>query len=341
MNKLTPAEKAERKALRARERAERKAARKAVKKDGNRVGFGLLWYLLINFAVVFVWMGVEIAMAVFGVSDPAEADRLINEVAERAVESGSSMIAGVLVGLGFLFLFFRKRGVISRLFHREETMSIKKFAGIACVFFGTQLIFNGAYYLMEAGLNLIGYSAVSSMESATAGSTTLSMFLYAGIIGPVVEELVFRGFVLRSLDKYGKNLAIVISSALFGIMHGNIPQAVFAFLTGLVFGYVASKYSIVWCIILHILNNMVLGDLLNLALSGLSETMQEIIFLGIMSVFTIVGIIVLIVKRRTVIDFVKQNRSQRPNFRWIATCSGVVIYFLVNLALGISMLEKI
>ncbi len=341
MSKLTAFEKAEGKALRAKERAERKAARKAVKKDGNRVGFGLLWYLLINFAVVFVWMGVEIAMAVAGAADMADAEIRMNEVLERSMESGASMIAGVLVGLGFLFLFFRKRGVIRRLFHREEPMSIKKFAGIACVFFGTQLIFNGIYYLMEAGLNLIGYSAVSSMESATAGSTTLSMFLYAGIIGPVVEELVFRGFVLRSLDKYGKNLAIVISAALFGIMHGNIPQAVFAFLTGLVFGYVASRYSIVWCIVLHILNNMVLGDLLDMALAGFSETMQEIIFLGIMSVFTIIGIIVLIIKRRTIIAFIKENRSQKPHFRWIATCAGVAIYFLLNLGLGISMLEKI
>jgi len=208
-------------------------------------------------------------------------------------------------------------------------------------FFGTQLIFNGFFYLIEAGLNLIGYSAISSMEAATAGSTTLSMFLYAGIIGPIVEELVFRGFILRALDRHGKPMAIVVSSVLFGIMHANIPQAVFAFFVGLVLGYVAERYSIWWSIILHILNNLVLGDLFSRAISGLGEEAQSIISFCVMGTFALVGVTLLILKRRDIIDYVKQHKGEKHRARWIATCSGVMIYFIINLALGIFMLEKI
>ncbi len=331
------------KKLTAEEKLERRALRRETKKDGNRVGFGLFWYFLITLAVTVVWMiaEIEIALSAAGATDSAEVDRIIDEVTEASSESASSMIAGVLLGLGFLFLFFRKQGAHRRLFHREESMSLRKFAGVSCVFFGTQLIFQGVYYLMEAGLNLIGYTAVASMEMATSDSSTLSMFLYAGIIGPIVEELIFRGLVFRTLEKHGTNLAIVVSSILFGIMHGNIPQAVFAFLTGLIFGYVASRYSIVWCIVLHILNNLVLGDLLSKAVSGLSENLQFLIGYGIMGAFTVLGLIVLFLKRKEIFTFFRQHKTERPRMRWVITCPGIVIFFLVNLAIGIFMLEKI
>jgi len=327
--------------LTAEQKTERRALRRRVKKDGNRIGFSLIWYFVINIVVVAVWMIVEMEMAAKGITDPVEAQRIMDEVAEKSEISGASMIAGVLIGLGFLFLFLRKTGAHRRLFHREESITPKKFAGIACVFLGTQLVFNGMYALMEAGLNLMGYSAMSSMEMATSGSMTLSMFIYAGIVGPIVEELIFRGLILRSLEGYGRNLAIVVSSLLFGVMHGNIPQMVFAFLTGLILGYAASRYSIVWCIILHIFNNLVLGDLLSRALSGLSEDAQALITLGIMGIFTVAGLVVLIVRRKDILGYIRQNRSQKPNLRWIITCAGISIYVLMNIGIGVSMLEKI
>jgi len=341
MAALTAEARAERKALRREKRLERRRLRRSVKKDGNRAGWSLIWYFVITTAIVIVWMEAEIAIAAAGVSDPALREQIIQQATDISMESAWSMIAAVLIGLGFLFLFFRKQKLHRELFRRDESMSPGKFAGIACVFFGTQLIFNGFFYLIEAGLNLIGYSAISSMEAATAGSTTLSMFLYAGIIGPIVEELVFRGFILRALDRHGKPMAIVVSSVLFGIMHANIPQAVFAFFVGLVLGYVAERYSIWWSIILHILNNLVLGDLFSRAISGLGEEAQSIISFCVMGTFALVGVTLLILKRRDIIDYVKQHKGEKHRARWIATCSGVMIYFIINLALGIFMLEKI
>jgi len=331
------------KKLTAEEKLERRMLRKTAKKDGNRVGFGLLWYFLITLITAIVWLIAEMEIAVqsSGVTDPAEAEKIMDTVTENSTGSAWSMIAGVLLGVGFLFLFFRKQGAHRRLFHREESMTLGKFVGAACVFLGVQLIFNGVYYLMEAGLNLIGYTAEASKEMATADSTTLSMFLYAGIIGPIVEELIYRGLVFRVLEKHGTNLAIVVSSLLFGIMHGNIPQAMFAFLTGIILCYVASRYSLWWCIALHILNNLVLGDLFTKAISGLSENLQEIISYGVMGAFTIAGLIVLFRKRKDIIAFFRQHKTEKPRMRWILTCPGIMIFILINLALGVSMLEKL
>lgn len=66
------------------------------------------------------------------------------------------------------------------------------------------------------------------------------------VIAPLVEEFSFRGALLKSFSKYGTNFAIVFTALLFGLMHGNLLQAPFAFLTGLVLGYVAVRSGSIW-----------------------------------------------------------------------------------------------
>ncbi len=320
--------------------------KRSVRKDGSRAGWSMLWYALISMGVSIIWMigeaMVKYMFRVEGITDTAEQDRLFDEVMTEVCElSGTYLIVGVLVGLGFLFLYFHRSGIAKTMFRSEQKMTPARFGALACVFFGGQLVFQGAYMLMEAGLNLIGFTAVSSMEMATAGSQTVSMFLYAGIIGPIVEELVYRGFIMRHLQKYGKLLAVVISSILFGAMHGNLPQGVFAFCVGLVLGYVAIEYSIIWSIVLHILNNLVLADLMSMALEGLSEQVQNIVSYGVLGIFFVLGLIVVIRHRKKIVGWIRENRWEKPHMRWIMTTVGVILFLALHLLLAVSMLEKL
>src|SRR5699024_12084498 len=57
-----------------------------------------------------------------------------------------------------------------------------------------------------------GYSFMGSIEAATGTSSTVSMVLYAGIFGPVFEEIIYRGFLMKSLQRYGKTFAILVSA---------------------------------------------------------------------------------------------------------------------------------
>jgi len=56
---------------------------------------------------------------------------------------------------------------------------------------------------------------------------------------------------------------------LFGLFHGNLVQSPYAFVVGLVLGYTAVEYSITWAMVLHMLNNLILGDSLLRVFSGL------------------------------------------------------------------------
>ena len=84
----------------------------------------------------------------------------------------------------------------------------------------------------------------------------LLMFLRTAILPAIIEELAFRGVILQSLRRYGDWFAIVMSALLFGLMHGNLVQAPFAFAAGLAMGYAAVVTGTLrTSMILHLLNN--------------------------------------------------------------------------------------
>lgn len=61
---------------------------------------------------------------------------------------------------------------------------------------------------------------------------------------------------LGLLKKYGKTLGVVGVSLVFGLLHGNLIQFVFATLVGLILGFVTVKTdSIVPAVIIHGFNN--------------------------------------------------------------------------------------
>lgn len=76
------------------------------------------------------------------------------------------------------------------------------------------------------------------------------------VIPPIVEEMMFRGMILQGLRRFGDGFAVVASAALFGLFHGNFAQTVFAFLCGLVLGFVVIRTnSLLPSILIHALNN--------------------------------------------------------------------------------------
>ena len=108
--------------------------------------------------------------------------------------------------------------------------------------------------------------------------------LYA-LVGPVAEEVVFRGFIMDRLLPYGKGFAIVLSAVLFGVMHGNFLQGLFAFggRAG-IWLCCGGIFSEMVCLI-HVINNMVFSDLLGRVTKQLPETARSAVEYGIALAF--------------------------------------------------------
>jgi membrane protease YdiL (CAAX protease family) len=82
-------------------------------------------------------------------------------------------------------------------------------------------------------------------------------YLTLGIAAPILEELIFRGVILKKfLEKYNPTKAIILSSVIFGIAHLNPWQFVAAFSNGIAIGWIYWKTKSIWPgIFIHFINN--------------------------------------------------------------------------------------
>lgn len=94
-------------------------------------------------------------------------------------------------------------------------------------------------------------------ESGLSGDPSRLMILYAVLLGPIGEELIFRGVTLASAKKaFPFWAANLLQAVFFGVFHLNVIQGIYAFFIGLFLGYVCEKGgSIYLSIFLHILFN--------------------------------------------------------------------------------------
>lgn len=76
-----------------------------------------------------------------------------------------------------------------------------------------------------------------------AMQTNIWNVVFLVIVGPVFEEWLFRKQLIDHTRKYGEKTAILLSGLAFGLFHMNLFQFFYAFLLGLMFGYVYTRTS--------------------------------------------------------------------------------------------------
>lgn len=217
-------------------------------------------------------------------------------------------------------------------------MSVGVFFSVLCMCVGSQMVNSLWISGLELLFNLFDESLLPMMEAVSGASDTFSMFLYASILAPVAEELLFRGYVLRTLRPYGKRFAILGSAFLFGLFHGNLLQTPYAFLMGLVLGYVAAEYSLGWSIALHMFNNFVLADLLTRLLTPLPEMAASLIQLFLLGGCMVISGILLVVKRSEIADHICSEWMDRRVLKCFFTSAGVIVLAVIMIVNIFAML---
>lgn len=221
---------------------------------------------------------------------------LFNPTTEQLNGNAWGYLAACIIGMLIMLLWKGVPFWKDKVLARGRAMEFKDFMILLMLTIGCQLAASVGAILLELLLSAIDLSAQASIESATSQPDTFSMFLYVGVFAPVFEELIFRGFVMQSLKPFGKKFAILGAAILFGLFHGNLFQSPYALLVGLVLGYAAMEYSIFWAMLLHMINNLVLGDMFQ-RLDALIPGGIVVTLLGLIIIGTGVGSIVYICVR--------------------------------------------
>ena len=305
-----------------------KEARKGVKRYMSKTGWALLvYYFVLNASVLgFVFAQVIFRLA-RGVVQGNES--AIEHAVMLSMENAWGYFIAAAIGMLLLLIWKKTRYLKEKIFAKGAPMNAGSFFTILCIFISGQMIFQIGTTVMELILNLFGYTISEGLESLETDPANFSMFLYAGILAPVAEEILFRGLVQRMMLPFGKKFAILVSSLTFGLFHGNLLQAPYAFAVGLVLGYVAAEYNILWAMLLHLINNLVLGDLLYRVLGGLPEETVGMIVWGVILAFTVAAVILMILRRKEIASYLRSERIVRPYVRCYFSCAGTITMLII------------
>ena len=136
---------------------------------------------------------------------------------------------------------------------------------------------------MNAFTLLISDNAALDIQAEFMGESYFAIWFFVGLIGPLVEEFVFRGVLLGGLRTTGRILsAIILSAALFGMVHMNINQFSYTFFAGIYWGLLAEATgSLIPSVICHVMMNslsvaaMYFYDNSLLELDGIMEQTEQ------------------------------------------------------------------
>lgn len=249
-------------------------------KKRERVTIGRIWgliypmllYLGVTFAVEFIFM---IAVAVLGISrygatDQAQLyDFIMNATMSQALSM--TLLAGLATAPILIFIYIRDNNKDRRngTFVKYKLKNILKY--LLIIPFGVFNMLWANYFvaLLQLVMPKFMLESYTDTQQIIEGGGFLIQLLTAGIVAPIVEELIFRGLVYRRTKKMtGTIAAAILSAALFGVFHGNWVQAPYAFIIGIVAVFVYEKFkSIVAPIMLHMSANILSVLIMTLASS--------------------------------------------------------------------------
>lgn len=311
--------------------------KKGLRRRFSTVGWSLLAYYGIMNASVFLWAFLESFIMMFRSLAEGDFEGMM-DASYAVADSAWGYFLAAAIGIVILLVWKKPAFWKQEIWARGRPMKFRDFLALLCIFLSGQLVYQIIMIIAETILNLFGLSAMAGMEAVAMDSSNFSMFLYGGILAPITEELLFRGLVQRTLTPYGKRFAILCSAFAFGIFHGNLFQAPYAFLVGLVLGYVACEYSIGWAMVLHMVNNLVLGDMITRLTYGMSDMVTALAIWAVLLPAAIAAIVILIVRRKDIRAYRKENPIYKVFRNCFFSCAGTIVLLVV---MGLSMLTTI
>ncbi|MBE6635943.1 MAG: CPBP family intramembrane metalloprotease [Ruminococcaceae bacterium] len=187
---------------------------------------------------------------------------------------GANVFALYIVAFPILYLIVRR---MQGAFRTKYRMPAKEFLILFVI--GQSLMTIGG--IIGTAVNgfigaLIGRDITDTTSDLIENSPLYLILIVAVIIGPIIEELIFRKLLMDKLGMYGDRLAIIVSAVSFGLFHGNLYQFFYAAMLGALLAYMYSRTSNVWYpIAMHMLMNF-FGSIIPMLLSDSVDKLLEL-----------------------------------------------------------------
>ena len=299
--------------------------KKGIRKAALITGLSVLILMGVSFfwatAYFFVMgrLGIDYNRALEIVSDPA------------VMQVVQIIISTLMFSVPFIIVFKANRISIS------ETVPLgkpKKGNRLAMFFIGLSLcafanIANSyaGYFFSSFGIN---YN-VDYGENPSGIFGFLLSFLATAVVPAFMEEFACRGLIMGILRKYGDGFAVLMTAAVFGLMHGNFDQMPFAFMVGLALGYIVVQTNSLWiAVAVHAANNFV-SVAFTYLLSPLSADIQNLIYSLYLMAALGIGIAAAAVSGKKILSFSPETTesSFSKKCRWFISSPVIIIFAVV------------
>ena len=205
-------------------------------------------YAIVGIAVVLI-MQIAMIMA-FGTERTAE---LLDDARVLLVIQVISMYL-----IAFPVFVLCVRNLPSAL-RRRSNITAEKFVVLvficeAAMIFGA-IISNSITSFLSVAL---GYDITNATSDLLTDAPIWLVIAVAVVIGPIIEELIFRKYFIDKLGVFGDRTAVVVSAVAFGLFHGNLSQLIYATALGFVLGYTyVVTRQVKYTALMHIIINFV------------------------------------------------------------------------------------
>ena len=200
------------------------------------------------------------------------------------------IVLSYMISVPIAWLILRKGGHQEQTPEKHKIPTGKLIVWFMAAFAASRIVLMITSLIIAAATGEAGADPVSNLQM----NSPWMMFIMMVVVAPVVEELVFRGFMYKALAPYGAKWYIIVSSLLFGLFHANLVQIPFAFTMGLFFGYVMYRTgNVLIPMLLHFIVNLISGINMLLITSELGSTIVLIVIFGLIIAGTVIGIVLL------------------------------------------------
>lgn len=197
--------------------------------------------------IILIWLLFEMIL-LFSIS-------VMNIILESATYVERSILTYLITAIVYLiFIFVLKTKIVIK-----KKTTAKNYLSYILMGIGICL-FHRVIFLLFPQIAISTYESMGSEGYLKVQYSFRNpfIFLYISIIGPIIEELFYRGKLLNEcLKKRKPEICVVLTSVLFGISHMNPVQFVNAFCLGLLCGFVYIKSEDIKApIMIHLVNNL-------------------------------------------------------------------------------------
>ena len=242
------------------------------------------------------------------------------------------------IGCGLVYL-------VTKLTHEEplyrntgKKMTALTFFTLLGLMYAAQEIMIVITGVMEKGFNAFGLSMYTAPEVeqvrvlfADSSFASLTTGFWPILLGPLVEELLYRSYAAKSFeDSAGRVFAIVVSAVAFAVGHGRFHMCIHTVISGMIFAFLLFEYGLKWAVSFHVINNLgIIGiEMLLCGIFGTDRGLAVSQILG--TAFALFGVAMCIRNRKAIAAYIREHKAPAGEYKAAFLNVGFLVFVAYN-----------